>query len=153
ARAPATPAKHLRILVVEDNKGNQMVAIMMLKKLGYIADIASNGQEALDVMDRLHYDLVFMDCQMPEMDGYQASQEIRRREAGQRHTPIIAMTANAMEGDRDHCLAAGMDDYIAKPIQPGILQEKVEQWGAGNPARAAASAFDAGPYEPAAAAS
>jgi signal transduction histidine kinase/CheY-like chemotaxis protein len=106
-----------RILVVEDNPVNQRLAVRLIEKLGHRADVAANGLEALAALTRLPYDLVFMDCQMPEMDGYDAARAIRGKEKDTgSHVPIIAMTANAMPGDRERCLAAGMDDYISKPI-------------------------------------
>ncbi|MCC7439503.1 MAG: PAS domain S-box protein [Armatimonadetes bacterium] len=116
-----------RILVAEDNPINQRVTVGQLARLGFQADVVSNGVEALDALSRTQYDLVFMDCQMPEMDGYQASREIRRRE-GSRRTTIIALTAGAMQGVREECLAAGMDDYIAKPVQLEKLQTILDQW-------------------------
>ena len=120
----------VRILLVEDYVINQAVAIGQLEKLGYRADVVDDGFAALKALALDRYDLVLMDCQMPKLDGYDASAEIRRREAvsGDRHTPIIAMTANAMMGDREKCIAAGMDDYITKPIRAEDLQRVVEQW-------------------------
>lgn len=118
-----------RILVAEDNPVNQRVASHMLNKLGYRCDIASNGQEAVAMLSQLPYDLVLMDCQMPEMDGYGATRAIRQREDVEgRHTPIIAMTANAMREDRARCLDAGMDGFIPKPIALEELETAMECW-------------------------
>ena len=116
-----------RILLVEDNIVNQKVAARMLEKAGYRCDVAANGLEALEALDRIPYDLLFMDCQMPEMDGYEATRQIRKREADQQHTPIIAMTANAMKGDRELCLKAGMDDYISKPVSAAAINDVLEK--------------------------
>lgn len=115
------------ILVAEDNRINRLVAVRQLQSLGYsLVDTAANGREVLEAFKRKAYDLILMDCQMPDMDGYQATTEIRRQERGQ-HIPIIAMTAHAMEEDRRKCLAAGMDDYISKPVQLPQLRALLEQ--------------------------
>ena len=106
-----------RVLVVEDNPVNRQVAVMMLSRLGCRCDIAGNGQEAIDAVAKQRYHVVFMDCQMPVMDGFAATRAIRQQEGDGHHTRIVALTANAMAGDRERCLSAGMDDYLSKPIQ------------------------------------
>ncbi len=116
------------ILLVEDNKMNQLVGSKVLAKLGYAFDIARHGGEAVQAAMLNSYDAILMDCQMPEMDGYEATQHIRRFESGNRRTPIIAMTAAAMEGDRERCLEAGMDDYITKPVRPDVIAAVIERW-------------------------
>jgi CheY-like chemotaxis protein len=118
----------LRVLVAEDNPVNQKVAIGMLEKLGLRADLVSNGREAVELRGMLHYDLILMDCQMPDMDGYDAASAIRRAEKGKRRTVMVAMTAEAMTGAREKCIAAGMDDYIAKPIRLEDLVEALRKW-------------------------
>ena len=118
----------LRILVAEDNAVNQKVAVRMLERLGLRPDVAANGREAVELCAMLPYDLIFMDCHMPEMDGYAATAEIRRQQGGLRHIPIVAMTAEAMEGCREHCLSCGMDDYIAKPVRPEDLMQALRRW-------------------------
>jgi signal transduction histidine kinase/CheY-like chemotaxis protein len=118
----------IRVLVAEDNVVNQKVAVRMLERLGLRVDVAANGREAVRMFELLPYDLVFMDCQMPEMDGYEAAREIRRREGPGRHFAIIAMTADAMAGCREQCLEAGMNDFIAKPVAMEALFEAVRSW-------------------------
>ncbi len=108
--------KDPKILVVEDNEMNRKIVVLMLKKNGLSCDVAANGKEAYMALRKANYDLVLMDCQMPVMDGYKSTEQIREDEGDLKHTPIIAMTANAMQGDREKCLASGMDDYISKPI-------------------------------------
>jgi two-component system sensor histidine kinase/response regulator len=117
------------ILVAEDNAVNQKVALLQLNRLGFRAHAVANGLEVLEVLQRTNYALIFMDCQMPEMDGYQCASEIRKREIlSGKHIPIIAMTAHAMEGDRDKCIASGMDDYISKPVMPNVLKKALVKW-------------------------
>lgn len=133
---PATPVFEktndgpLRILVVEDNAGNQKLILGMLKKLGLEAETASNGIEALDLYEPGKYSLIFMDCQMPEMDGFEATREIRDVEVELKdvRTPIIALTAMALSGDRERCLEAGMDDYLSKPMENKALKAIISKW-------------------------
>lgn len=118
-----------RVLVVEDNEINQMVALGMLESLGYEVDTADNGRLALEALEDSLYDVILMDCQMPEMDGYEATQRIRKHSnQGVSAIPIIALTANAMSGDAEKCLAAGMDDYLSKPFEPDLFEEKMLHW-------------------------
>ena len=117
-----------RVLVVEDNPVNQRVAVLILEGLGFLTDVAGDGSEAVKAIGRTPYAAVLMDCQMPVMDGFEATREIRRAEGGAGHIPIIAMTAGAMEGDRDRCLAAGMDDYLAKPVRREDLDAVLRRW-------------------------
>jgi CheY-like chemotaxis protein/HPt (histidine-containing phosphotransfer) domain-containing protein len=146
--APSNPGRDLsslfagraaRILVADDNSTNQQVALGILKKLGLHADAVANGAEAIHALATLPYDLVLMDAQMPEMDGYEATREIRNAVGAMRDIPIIAVTAHAMPADRDRCLQAGMNDYLAKPISPLALAEALDRWlpvaGAAAPAR------------------
>ncbi len=133
------------ILLVEDNTTNQLLASELLAKLGCEVHIAENGLRGFEMALSRTYDLVLMDCHMPEMDGFAATQAIRAQE-GDRHQPIIALTANAMQGDRERCLAAGMDDYLTKPIELSLLAQKMARWL--RPAKASASA--SAPVEPAA---
>jgi signal transduction histidine kinase/DNA-binding response OmpR family regulator len=117
-----------RVLVVEDNAVNQKVALLMLDRLGIRADVAGNGREGLEMLRILPYDMVLMDCQMPEVDGYEATVEIRRLDVPYRHIPIIAMTADADVASRDRCLAAGMNDVITKPVKMEDLVKALETW-------------------------
>ena len=118
----------IRVLLAEDNMVNQKLAVRMLEKIGCRVDVAANGQEAVTMEAQFRFDVILMDCQMPELDGYEATAAIRQREGGTRHTPIVALTANAMAGDREKCLAAGMDDYLSKPVRPEELTAKIRDW-------------------------
>jgi len=118
----------VRVLLAEDNLVNQKVALIMLRKFGIEADVVGTGLEALDALVGVSYDLVLMDCQMPEMDGFEATQRIRERERGSRRMPVVAMTANAMVGDREKCLEAGMDDHIPKPVRIDALHRTLSRW-------------------------
>ncbi|HTV41015.1 MAG TPA: response regulator [Candidatus Sulfotelmatobacter sp.] len=147
--ARKAPAQPLQILLCDDNSINQKVAMRILQQIGYKPDVVANGLEALDALDRKKYDFVFMDVMMPEMDGLQATREIRERQkAGvsenyRSHIIIIAMTAQAMQGDREKCIAAGMDDYLAKPIRPSDVSNMIAKWttskNSSQPASASAS--------------
>jgi len=117
-----------RVLVVEDNIVNQKVATMILQSFGCRVEVAANGREALTSIDALPFDVVFMDCEMPEMDGYEATAEIRRRDDDKRELPIIALTAKATKGDRERCLESGMDDYMSKPVRSEDIQAVLERW-------------------------
>jgi CheY-like chemotaxis protein len=118
----------VRVLVAEDNEVNQLVIETMLSKRGLTVDIAGDGAEALAKLAHGEYAAVFMDCQMPNVDGYEATARIRAQEGGTARLPVIAMTAHAMAGDRERCLAAGMDDYMSKPLRPEVLDEMLERW-------------------------
>jgi CheY-like chemotaxis protein/HPt (histidine-containing phosphotransfer) domain-containing protein len=154
----------LRVLLCDDNLINQKVALRLLQQMGYKSDVANNGLEGLQAIERQPYDLIFMDVQMPEMDGLEATRQIRARQKDAAATghfrsvvAIVAMTANAMQGDRDKCLAAGMDDYLAKPVRPEDIQQIIERWGLrahvaetinGEPAKAAPPALVETPARP-----
>jgi signal transduction histidine kinase/ligand-binding sensor domain-containing protein/CheY-like chemotaxis protein len=121
----------LRVLVVEDNAVNRDVARGLLEGLGCQVDVAADGAEALDAWEQTLYDVVLMDCQMPHVDGYEATRRVRAGEGSGRRTPIIGLTASAMKGDRERCLAAGMDDYLPKPVRPGDLEAILHRWAGG----------------------
>jgi CheY-like chemotaxis protein len=129
--APAAgPPAGARVLLADDTPINRLVGVALLERLGYTVDVVSNGEEAVEAVARNRYDAVLMDCLMPVMDGYEATNRIRRLESGSRHTRIIALTASAMVGDRERCLAAGMDDYLPKPLDQsslaGVLARRAE---------------------------
>ncbi len=130
---PREPQSTRRILLAEDNKVNQQVALHLIKRLGYQAKAVDNGRDAVTAIQEQDFDLVLMDCQMPQLDGFGATREIRRMPSPQCDVPIIALTAGAMEGDREQCLAAGMDDYISKPIDHRVLGEALKRWLHDNP--------------------
>ncbi len=119
---------NFRVLVVEDDAVSQQVALGQLEELGYQADAVADGQEALEALARQRYDLVLMDCQMPRLDGYETTRRLRQRETDGERVPVVAITAHAMDGDREKCLAAGMDDYITKPYREEILSEVLSNW-------------------------
>jgi CheY-like chemotaxis protein len=117
-----------RVLLAEDNLVNQKLVLRLLEKVGLKADVVANGSQAVAAIGKATYDLILMDCQMPEMDGFEATAEIRRLEGNARHTTICALTAHAMAGDRERCIDAGMDDYISKPLTVGVLNNKIAHW-------------------------
>ncbi len=127
-RVPPEIATQIRILVAEDHLTNQYVMLRMLARLGYTADAVCNGVDAVAALTRSPYDIVLMDCQMPELDGYEATRQIRRSGGRFKSTPIIAVTANAMDGDREKCLASGMNDYMSKPVLAQTLATTLEKW-------------------------
>jgi signal transduction histidine kinase/two-component SAPR family response regulator/HPt (histidine-containing phosphotransfer) domain-containing protein len=143
ARAPEPPKNMvllaetmpLRILLVDDNAINQKVAVRILQQLGYVPEVAGNGREALDLLDQKPFDFIFMDVMMPEMDGLEATRMLRKRQMGGDHAHyqsriiVCAMTAHAMTGDREKCIASGMDDYLAKPVRPKDVRDMLERWG------------------------
>lgn len=123
------PATGKVILLAEDNATNQKLTLILLKKFGYAAEVVSNGRDAVAATADKDYSLILMDCQMPGMDGFEATHRIRKQETNTgRHIPIIAMTANAMEGDRDKCIASGMDDYLSKPFETEVLRQMLQKW-------------------------
>ncbi|MGH7971844.1 MAG: response regulator, partial [Limisphaerales bacterium] len=136
-KAPASPILDpnlarrfpLRLLLADDNPINQKVGLSVLQKLGYRADLANNGLEVLKALEQKVYDLLFLDVQMPEMDGLEAARQICQRWSPEKRPCIVAMTGNALLGDREKCLAAGMDDYISKPVRVAELQASIERWG------------------------
>jgi PAS domain S-box-containing protein len=127
-RRPLPAAPGPRVLLAEDNLVNQTLALRLLEKLGCCVDVVGNGREAVAAVGRGEYALVFMDCQMPEMDGFEATAAIRQGETGSRRLPIIALTASAMQGDREACLAAGMDDYLSKPLGQRDMERMLRRW-------------------------
>ncbi|MCB1684278.1 MAG: response regulator, partial [Pseudomonadales bacterium] len=134
----ASQGHRRRVLLAEDNVINQKVAVRMLEKLGCRVDVAANGEEAVNMWEQFPYEIIFMDCQMPEVDGIEATRQIRQLEIlDGAHTPIIAMTANAMERDEQNCRAAGMDDYLSKPVKADQLRGILERWGKATGARSA----------------
>ena len=140
-----TPARKrfgARVLVAEDNVVNQKVAVRMLEKLGCRVDVAANGREAIQMLEMLPYDVLFLDCQMPEMDGYEATGAIRNRQDAVRGLPIVALTANALQGERERCIDAGMDDYISKSVDMTDFETMLQRWAPGTSAELRSSGVD-----------
>ncbi len=127
-RKGSKTANPVHVLIVEDSVINQRIAERMLEKMGHFVEIVPSGDDAIEAVRRTRFDLIFMDCQMPGMDGYEATRRIREFEGDKEHTPIIAMTAHALEGDRERCLEAGMDDYLAKPVKSGEIRDAIAKW-------------------------
>jgi signal transduction histidine kinase/DNA-binding NarL/FixJ family response regulator len=144
ARQPSLAAASAdRVLIVDDNPVNQIVAMRAVNNLGYLAEVVAGGEQALEAFDRAPFAAILMDCQMPDLDGYQTTAQIRRREAQTsvaRRTPVIAMTAGATEGDPERCRAAGMDDYLTKPLRVAALSQALQRWTREAPAVTARSA-------------
>jgi CheY-like chemotaxis protein/HPt (histidine-containing phosphotransfer) domain-containing protein len=137
-QSTAATRRSLKVLLAEDSLVNQKLAVSLLKQAGHDVFVVSNGRDAVEAVEREHFDLVLMDVQMPEMDGFDATRQIRLREQGtQRHVPILAVTAHAMKGDRERCLLAGMDSYISKPIRSAELHQRIDELTAANAARPA----------------
>lgn len=126
--APVVSKSAIRILIVEDYDDNRDILLVLLEEMGYKADCVTNGQEFLDRIAEQDYDIILMDCQMPILDGYEATRRLRQREAGEKHAIVIGLTAHAMEGDRQKCLDAGMDDYISKPIEAEMFSTLLLSW-------------------------
>lgn len=127
-RSPQHPNQPLKILLAEDNPVNQKVTLRQFEAMGYIADLARDGNEAVAMAAKFDYDLILMDCQMPDLDGYRATEEIRRLEGDTKHTLIVALTAHVMEEDRQRCFTAGMDDYLSKPVKRQDLERLLVKW-------------------------
>ena len=127
---PALHPRARRVLLAEDNAVNLKLGIRLLERLGCRVDAAGNGREAVEMAGRLPYDLIFMDCRMPEMDGYEASRRIRALPSARPRVPIVALTAHAVKGAREECLRAGMDDYVTKPVRPADLERMLMRWSA-----------------------
>ena len=132
-RADEGAVPSARILLAEDDAVNQLVVAGMLKKMGCQVDVVDDGDAARQAAARVRYDLIFMDCHMPGMDGFEATRHIRDDSRGRARTPIVALTADALAGDRERCIAAGMDDYMTKPVRTAQLAAAVQRWAGGVP--------------------